>query len=86
MFRMLLNILLNGLDKSGRVTIIAVSRYFTSNPDLAERLKNGQELTKYDRTYFYAQTNYKYNTWGKFGEENKGEDSVEAKQEMVALA
>ncbi|GMG40260.1 unnamed protein product [Ambrosiozyma monospora] len=77
--------LINDVNGDDR-TIIAVSRYFTSNPDLAERLKNGQELTKYDRTYFYAQTNYKYNTWGKFGEENKGEDSVEAKQEMVALA
>jgi NADPH2 dehydrogenase len=34
-------------------TLIAVGRYFTSNPDLVHRLKEGLELTPYDRTTFY---------------------------------
>ncbi|GMF02759.1 unnamed protein product [Ambrosiozyma monospora] len=67
-------------------TLIGVSRYYTSNPDLAHRLKNGLEMTKYDRTTFYTQSNYGYNTWGKFGEEAQGEDSVQAKEQLVALA
>ncbi|GME80783.1 unnamed protein product [Ambrosiozyma monospora] len=66
-------------------TLIGVSRYYTSNPDLAHRLKNGLELTKYDRSTFYTKGNYGYNTWGKFGEEAKGEDSIEAKLEALAL-
>lgn len=34
-------------------TLIGVGRYFTSNPDLVHRLKEGLELTPYDRTTFY---------------------------------
>lgn len=34
-------------------TLIGVGRYFTSNPDLAVRLKDGLELTPYDRSTFY---------------------------------
>ncbi|NBX52839.1 MAG: alkene reductase [Proteobacteria bacterium] len=33
---------------------IAFGRYFISNPDLVDRLKNGVELAKYDRTTFYG--------------------------------
>lgn len=35
-------------------TLIAVGRYFISNPDLVERLKTGKALTKYDRPTFYT--------------------------------
>ncbi|GME85744.1 unnamed protein product [Ambrosiozyma monospora] len=66
-------------------TIIAVSRYYTSNPDLAHRLKNGLELTKYDRSTFYGGGNYGYNTWGKYGEDAKAQDSIEAKLEALSL-
>ncbi|GME76718.1 unnamed protein product [Ambrosiozyma monospora] len=77
--------LINDVNLDDR-TIIAVSRYYTSNPDLAYRLKEGSELTPYDRNTFYGGGNFGYNTWGKFGEDAKGEDSVEAKLEAVALA
>lgn len=50
-------------------TLIGSSRYYTSNPDLANRLKNGFALTKYDRSHFYTSTNKGYNTWSKYGEE-----------------
>jgi len=33
---------------------VAFGRYFISNPDLVDRLKNGVELAKYDRTTFYG--------------------------------
>lgn len=40
------------VDKNDR-TLIGVGRYFTSNPDLVNRLKNRQELTPYNRATFY---------------------------------
>ncbi|GME80303.1 unnamed protein product [Ambrosiozyma monospora] len=66
-------------------TLIGVSRYYTSNPDLVHRLKNGLELTKYDRNTFYTGGNYGYNTWGKYGEVAKGMDSNNAKLETLSL-
>ncbi|GME78669.1 unnamed protein product [Ambrosiozyma monospora] len=77
--------LINDVNLDDR-TIIAVSRYYTSNPDLAHRLKEGLELTKYDRNTFYSKGNYGYNTWGKYGEDAKGKDSVEAKLEALSLS
>lgn len=35
-------------------TLVCIGRYFISNPDLVHRLKNGMELTKYDRNTFYS--------------------------------
>jgi 2,4-dienoyl-CoA reductase-like NADH-dependent reductase (Old Yellow Enzyme family) len=35
---------------------IVMGRYFISNPDLVERLKNGWDLNKYDRSTFYGAT------------------------------
>ena len=62
-------------------TLIAVGRYFTSNPDLANRLKNGLELTPYDRTTFYkigSNIGYlDYQTYGK--EKDHSKDDVELK-------
>lgn len=37
-------------------TLIAVGRYFVSNPDLVFRLENQLPLNMYDRTTFYSQT------------------------------
>jgi len=34
--------------------LIAVGRYFISNPDLPDRFRNGWPLTQYDRTTFYV--------------------------------
>ena len=49
-------------------TLIAVGRYFTSNPDLAKRLKNNQELTPYDRSTFYKVGNGGYLDYKGYGE------------------
>ncbi|KAF7556724.1 hypothetical protein G7Z17_g1213 [Cylindrodendrum hubeiense] len=40
--------------KSNDADFIAFGRNFIANPDLAERLKNGWALNKYDRTTFYG--------------------------------
>lgn len=51
--------------------LIGVSRPFTSNPDLVNRLKNGYPLTKYDRSKFYnIMQNDGYITFGSYGEED----------------
>ncbi|GFZ49139.1 hypothetical protein JCM24511_06889 [Saitozyma sp. JCM 24511] len=39
---------------SGRADMIAFGRYFTSNPDLVYRIKNGKPLVKYIRPLFYV--------------------------------
>lgn len=41
------------LDSDG-ADLIVFGRYFISNPDLVERLKNGWELNAYDRSTFYG--------------------------------
>lgn len=35
---------------------IVMGRWFISNPDLVERLRNGWDLNKYDRSTFYGAT------------------------------
>lgn len=59
-------------------TLIGVSRYFTSNPDLLDRLKNGYELTPYDRPNFYnAFSNVGYLNFKKYGEkEDHSKDDI----------
>ena len=44
-------------------TIIGFSRFFTSNPDLVEKLKLGKPLNHYDREEFYKYYNYGYNSY-----------------------
>ncbi|KAG7926010.1 hypothetical protein KL925_003772 [Ogataea polymorpha] len=61
--------LIQDVNKDDR-TLIGAARYFTSNPDLIERLRKGQELTPYDRSKFYTPaTNDGYITWTKYGED-----------------
>lgn len=48
-------------------TLIAFSRYFTSNPDFIQRLRDGTDLTPYDRKTFYTSTNWGYNTFNVSG-------------------
>ncbi|GMF07855.1 unnamed protein product [Ambrosiozyma monospora] len=50
-------------------TIIGAGRYFTSNPDLPERLKNGYPLTEYDRSRFYSGGEEGYNNWKRYDED-----------------
>ena len=40
---------------SGEYDAVSIGRYFTSNPDLVRRLKEGIPLRKYDRARFYLQ-------------------------------
>ncbi len=68
-------------------TLIGAGRYWTSNPDLVQRLKNGQKLTHYDRNSFYRNDNYGYNTWKKYGDDTVvSEDDPVSKKTPVALA
>lgn len=43
-----------GLLESGRYDALLFGRYFISNPDLVDRLKNGRPLSMYDRSRFYG--------------------------------
>ncbi|ODV95572.1 hypothetical protein PACTADRAFT_50275 [Pachysolen tannophilus NRRL Y-2460] len=75
----------NDVNANNR-TLIAFSRYYTSNPDLVKRLKYGLELTPYDRPTFYTHTNYHYGDWTFYGQENKSKpEDEESKKLPVAL-
>lgn len=67
-------------DASDGKTLIAFSRFFTSNPDLVQRLHDGSELTPYNRDHFYANSNWGYNTYGSFGQEIKVDEEAEKKR------
>lgn len=43
-----------GVVESGDYDAILFGRYFTSNPDLMERLKHGKSFTMYERDRFYG--------------------------------
>ncbi|KAM0255595.1 hypothetical protein ACHAQJ_005599 [Trichoderma viride] len=43
-----------GVVESGKYDALLYGRYFISNPDLVERLRNGLPLAKYDRSRFYG--------------------------------
>ncbi|EPY49157.1 NADPH dehydrogenase [Schizosaccharomyces cryophilus OY26] len=66
-------------------TMIGFSRYFTSNPDLIERLRRGLELTPYIRSLFYATNNYGYNTFANYGKELQFDLKAEEKRRPVSL-
>ncbi|KAL6454008.1 EBP1 Probable NADPH dehydrogenase [Candida maltosa Xu316] len=53
-------------------TIIGFSRFFTSNPDLVEKLKDGTPLNYYNRDEFYKYYNYGYNTYDDSAKEVTG--------------
>jgi NADPH2 dehydrogenase len=63
--------------------LIASGRYFTSNPDLLDRLAKDEEFTQYERQYFYTPSNKGYLGFEKFGVEyDDSKDDIEA----IALA
>lgn len=65
-------------------TIIGVGRYYTSNPDLAHRLKEGLELTPYHRETFYLPcSNVGYLNFTKIGE--KEDHSKDLVKPLAAL-
>ncbi|CAI8506014.1 unnamed protein product [Pichia kudriavzevii] len=59
--------IVNGDDR----TLIGISRYFTSNPDLVNRLKNSCPVTPCDRSTFFTNDNKRHLNFSKFGD---GED------------
>ncbi|VEU23613.1 DEKNAAC104769 [Brettanomyces naardenensis] len=66
-------------------TLIGVSRYYTSNPDLASRLRNGYPLTHYDRPTFYTSgTNRGYLTFARYGEKIDEEKVLEKVPKVLA--
>ncbi|QPG76893.1 hypothetical protein FOA43_004287 [Brettanomyces nanus] len=68
-------------------TLIGASRYYTSNPDLLDRLRNGYPLTHYDRPSFYIpMSNAGYLTWAKYSERPLDENSEVAKAIPQPLA
>lgn len=69
--------LLDDLDDDR--TIIGFSRYFISCPDLVNRLRDGLNLTPYERPTFYTQDNWGYNTWNNYGENKQFIEEDEVK-------
>ncbi|KAG5417457.1 hypothetical protein I9W82_005091 [Candida metapsilosis] len=67
-------------------TLVAWCRFFTSNPDLVNRLKNGYPLQHYDRDNFYQQYDWGYNTWNNYGETKKYDEEAEKKRIGKPLA
>ncbi|KAL0482501.1 12-oxophytodienoate reductase [Acrasis kona] len=49
--------------EKGDVDGVVYGRYFISNPDLVKRIREGIELTKYDRSTFYTSGEVGYTTW-----------------------
>lgn len=43
-----------GVLESGRYDALLYGRYFTSNPDMKDRLQKGHPLRRYDRFRFYG--------------------------------
>jgi NADPH2 dehydrogenase len=63
------------VNKNDR-TLIGVGRYFTSNPDLVDRVRKGLELTPYNRDEFYVLgSNFGYLGYPKYGEGNARDTS-----------
>ncbi|KAF2089297.1 FMN-linked oxidoreductase [Saccharata proteae CBS 121410] len=72
-----------GEIESGRYDALLYGRWFTSNPDLPERLRNGWPLRKYERSRFYGpfedrERGYSdYKSW----KESSGEEKQEERSE-----
>lgn len=73
-------------DAADDKTLIGFGRYFTSNPDFVERLRNGQELTEYVRELFYAKDNWGYNTFVKYGEKTAFSEERERQRKPQKIA
>lgn len=69
-------------DVANDRTLIAFSRYFTLNPDLVARLRDGLVLEPYVRQYFYYGSNWLYNTWNNYGESKTWDKDKELKVEL----
>lgn len=67
-------------------TLVAFGRFFTSNPDLITRLKNGNPLVPYHRDTFYnPQENFGYNTYSRYGESQDIDEAKERSRKSKSL-
>jgi N-ethylmaleimide reductase len=53
---------------NGVARLISFGRYFTSNPDLPYRIRNGLALAPYDRSTFYAFDAHGYTDWPEYAD------------------
>lgn len=67
-------------------TLIGFSRYFTSNPDLVQRLHDGVDLKPYDRDQFYTPYNWGYNTFGTHDSTDKFDEEKEKSRTPQPIA
>ncbi|ABN66087.1 NADPH dehydrogenase [Scheffersomyces stipitis CBS 6054] len=70
-------------DIADKRTLVGFSRYFTSNPNLVWKLRDGIDLVPYDRNTFYSDNNYGYNTFSMAPEEVDKE--IEIKRLALAI-
>ncbi|ODV78399.1 NADH:flavin oxidoreductase/NADH oxidase [Suhomyces tanzawaensis NRRL Y-17324] len=73
-------------DVADNRTLVGFSRYYTSNPDLVDRLYHGHSLEPYDRPTFYTNNNWRYNTYTNHGEENTHDQEVEEKRTVKEIS
>ncbi|KAK7684652.1 hypothetical protein QCA50_012235 [Cerrena zonata] len=66
-------------------TLVGFSRYFISNPDLVYRLREGYELTPYNRDLFYVGNGWGYNSYNIYGKEVLTTEEEARNQTPVAL-
>lgn len=81
-----------GVIASGDYDGLLFGRYFTSNPDLVERLKLGKSFTMYERDRFYGpfedrERGYTdYLTWRQQEDEVKSNAGLDTTQARVAMS
>lgn len=66
--------------------VIAIGRPFIANPDLPDRIRNGQPFTPYNRDTFYTPGPVGYIDYAVYGERGHGEEAAEKKKEKEAAA
>ena len=54
---------LEATERGEKNVVVAVGRWWTSNPDLPKKWMKGVELTRYDRSTFYTKGVKGYNDW-----------------------
>lgn len=60
-----------GPIENGDFDAAVYGRWFISNPDLVERLRNGWELAPYKRDKFYSKTKEGYTDYPTYAKEQK---------------
>ncbi|KKY37638.1 putative 12-oxophytodienoate reductase [Diaporthe ampelina] len=75
-----------GEVESGKCDALLFGRYFISNPDLVERLREGRPLTQYDRSRFYGpfpDPHVGYTDYPTWEQQQQKEDALSQKQPQM---